>query len=160
MTTSDGLRRRAVGGCCMSRALPAVGPSGTCLTQPSRGSSRNAHLGPIVYKIQVQQATVYDVAQVAPACAWCLRRVSREVAHVDCCPRMSIFVIFSSFSSDFHEKCPFGIPPTDPQTSLWSVYLRVSLSNVQDKMGPGVHPNVSILATFEVPGPCVGLYAN
>ena len=58
------------------------------------------------------------------------------------------------------KKDPFGIAPIDPQTSLRSVYLRVSLSNVQDKTGQVYPPNVSILATFELRGPGTGVYAK
>ena len=45
VVTSDGLRRRAVGACCSTRPLPAVGSSWCCLTHASRGSGTKCLLG-------------------------------------------------------------------------------------------------------------------
>ena len=61
-----------------------------------------------------------------------------------------VFVRFSCFLPDFHEKCCSGIPPIDPP-DLPAVGLRgLTLSNVQDKTGSMGSPNVSKMATFEL----------
>ena len=58
------------------------------------------------------------------------------------------------------KKDPFWTRPTDRPDLPPVGHGTVSLSNVQDKTGRPVHPNVPILATFEVCRGSTGVYAK
>ena len=75
--------------------------------------------------------------------------------YVDVClAHMSIFVIFSSFSSDFHEMAPFSTSPPTHQTLPLVGFEGLTLSNVQDKMGSVYTPKCTLKGHFEV---CQGM---